>query len=380
VFRDLLDTCAIAGEALCNGKREWESQQSRQSPAYAAAADTVRPDGTTKAPVRLDNSGTVAKDASWMEAAKKAEEQASRKSRAQDQQTTREAKLKAQREQASKSWQKRERARPRQLDTSGEVRACNIPPVCARGSADSEEKWKGRYDPTSPLPKSSNEKRSLYHGFWPKQSMRKSPARYFPMAEQDQHNPLPVSRWCFRHRFQCCSVDFSISQDNYSVIAEQCITCIRNPFFWPRLKSHIETYAGNEAGLQPDPIHKEVRKGMKLRMDRCEPLKGRMMIEKDSEAPSYLDGLVSRMKSKGMKKSIFTKPQKSAATRWGTRYEGQWQLGVNGRGFAAGCIHAAGDGTLEALKQGAAQAAPFQACGFQVDGSLRTTAKLGPHL
>jgi hypothetical protein len=75
------------------------------------------------------------------------------------------------------------------------------------------------------------------------------------------------------------------------------------------LKSHIETYAGNEAGLKPDPIHKEVRKGMKLRMDRCGPPKGRMMIEKDSEAPSFLDGLVSRMKSKGMKKSIFTKPK-----------------------------------------------------------------------
>ncbi len=113
---------------------------------------------------------------------------------------------------------------------------------------------------------------------------------------------------------------------------------------------------------------------MKLRVDRCGPPKGRMMIKKDSEAPSYLDGLVSRMTKKGMKKSIFTKPQASAATRWGTRYEGQWQLDVNGRGFAAGFIHAAGDGTLEALKQGAA--APFQACGFQVNGSLRTAESI----
>jgi hypothetical protein len=98
-----------------------------------------------------------------------------------------------------------------------------------------------------------------------------------------------------------------------------------------------------------------------------------MMIQKDSEAPSYLEGLVSRMK-----KGVFTKVQASAKTRWGTRLEGQWQLGVNGRALAAGVIQAAGDGTLEALKQGAA--APFQARGFEVDGSLRTTAKLGPHL
>ena len=160
----------------------------------------------------------------------------------------------------------------------------------------------------------------------PKCIIRRSDLQwYFPMAEhwQDQHNPLPVIQWCFRHRFQCFSEDFSKSQDNYSVIAEQCITCVRNPFFWPRLKAHIQAYAGTETGLKPDPIHKEVRKGMKLCVDRCGPPKGRMMIEIDSEAPSYLDGLVSRMTKKGMKKSIFSKQQASAATRWGTRYGGQ---------------------------------------------------------
>ena len=97
------------------------------------------------------------------------------------------------------------------------------------------------------------------------------------------------------------------------------------------------------------------------------------MMKKDSEAPSYLAALVLRMK-----KGVFTKPQASAKTRWGTQSEGQWQLGVNGRAFASGVIQAAGDGTLEALKQGAA--APFQERGFEVDGSIRTTAKLGPHL
>ena len=140
--------------------------------------------------------------------------------------------------------------------------------------------------------------------------MKNNPARYFPMAEQDKDNPVPVCQWCLRHRFNVCTEDCSESQDNYSVIAEQCITSVRNPFFWPRLKAHIQAYAGTEIGLKLDPIHKEVRKGMKLRMDRCQcgPPKGRMMIEKDSEAPSYCDGLVSRMTAtkKGKKKSIFT--------------------------------------------------------------------------
>ena len=367
VFRELLDSGSIAVGALREGKREWERREGRQPPAYAAAADTVGPNGRTEAPVRLDNFCTAAKDAAWMEAAQKAAEQTRRKLLAQEAQ----ARTKELGDRASKAWQKMERERPRQLDTSCGVCACSIPPVCARGSADSEEKWRKRYDPTSPSPNDPNAQR--YHRFWPKDSMRNNPARYFPMAEQNQQNPNPVGGWCIRHRFQCACEAFSASQDNYSVIAEQCVTCVRNRFFWPRLKAHIQTYAGTETGVQPDAIHKEVRKGMRLRVDRCGPPKGNMVIQKDSEAPSFLDGLVSRMK-----KGIFTKLQESAETRWGTRLEGQWQLGVNGRALAAGVIQAAGDGTLEALKQGAA--APFQARGFEVDGSLRTTAKLGPHL
>lgn len=170
--------------------------------------------------------------------------------------------------------------------------------------------------------------------------------------------------------------DCSLSQDLYSEMAEKCVTCVRNPFIWPRLKAHIQAFAGIKSGLHPDPIHLAVRKSMKLRVDRCGPPQGAMKIQKDSDAPSYFDALVLRMKKK--KNGFFPKPQTSAKTRWGTRLEGQWQLGVNGRALAAGLIQATGDGTLEALQKGAA--APFEASGFQVDGSLRTSAKLGSHL
>ena len=79
-----------------------------------------------------------------------------------------------------------------------------------------------------------------------------------------------------------------------------------------------------------------------------------------------------------MRKCVIVKVQASVKTRWGSQLEGQWKLGVNGRVFASYLIQATGDGTLEALKQGAA--APFQVRGFQVDGSIRMSAKLGKHL
>jgi hypothetical protein len=366
-LRDLLDNGAISNETLLAGKTEWENQEQRRSPAHAAAADTVGPDGTTEASKRLNSPSTAAEDATWLEAAQKSAEQASRKRFAQKAQ----ARSKALGERASKAWQSVKRERPRQLDTSGGVCACCIPPVCARGSADSEKKWRRRYDPMSLT--AGDPDASRYRRFWPKDSMRQNPARYFPMAEQNEQTPNPVVLWCQRHRLQCAFQAFSASQDNYNVIAEQCVTCVRNPFFWPRLKAHIQAYAGTERGVQPDPIHLEVRKGMRLRMDRSGPSTGTMMMKKDSEAPSYLAALVLRTK-----KGVFTKPQASAETRWGTQSEGQWQLGVNGRAFASGVIQAAGDGTLKALKKGAA--APFQERGFEVDGSIRTTAKLGPHL
>jgi hypothetical protein len=364
MFREVLDSGAVAAEALRDGKREWERQeQNTVHVGHAAAADAEN----TEAPVHLDISGTSDKDALWMEAAEIAAEQAQRKSLAQQAQ----ARSIAQGEQASKAWQKMERERPRKLDTSGGVCACCIPPVFARGSGGSEENWRNRYDATRPPPLDPNAQK--YHHLWPKDSMQNNPTRYFPMVEQNQQDPIPVCQWCGRHRLQCFSEDCSASQDNYSEIAEKCVTCVRNPFLWPRLKAHIQTYAGSETGLQRDPIHIEVRKGMRLRVDRCGPPKGKMVSQNDSEAPSYLIGLNSRMK-----KGIFIKPQASAETRWGTRLEGQWQLGVNGRALAASVIQATGDGTLEALKQGAA--APFQQRGFQVDGSIRMSEKLGKHL
>jgi hypothetical protein len=184
--------------------------------------------------VRLDNFCTAAKDAAWMEAAQKAAEQARRKLLAQEAQ----ARTKALGDRASKAWQKMERERPRQLDTSGGVCACSIPPVCARGSADSEEKWRKRYDPTSPSPNDPNAQR--YHRFWPKDSMRNNPAGTFPWRSRTSRIQIRWFGWCLRHRFQCMCEAFSASQDNYSVIAEQCVTCVRNRFFWPRLKAHIQ--------------------------------------------------------------------------------------------------------------------------------------------
>jgi hypothetical protein len=117
----------------------------------------------------------------------------------------------------------------------------------------------------------------------------KSPARYFPMVEQNKdqlQNPVPVGLWCGRHRFQGFTKAMSASKDQYPEQAEACITCVWNAFLWPRLKVHIQTYAGTEAGLKPDPIHLEVLKGMRLQVDRCGPLKGAMIIQGESEAPS----------------------------------------------------------------------------------------------
>ena len=364
LFRELLDNGSILDEAFRNGKREWERLDLTRPPAYAPAEDILGPVGYTETPVRLDISSTSDKDAVWMEAAEKAAEQARRKALAQEVQI----RSIALGERASKAWKKMERERPRQLDTSGGVSACSTPPVCARASGDSEDNWRNRYNLKEPI-----QPQNQSHRCWPKDSMRNNPMRYFPMAEQDQRNPIPAGLWCGRHRMQCYSEDCSESLDNYSEIAEKCVTCVRNPFLWPRLKAHIQAYAGSETALRPDPIHKEVRKCMRLRVDRCGPLQGRMVSQKDSEAPSYHTGLVSRTK-----KCVFVKVQASAKTRWGTQLEGQWQLGVNGRVLASSLIQATGDGTLEALKKGAA--APFQVRGFQVDGSIRMSEKLGKHL
>ena len=163
------------------------------------------------------------------------------------------------------------------------------------------------------------------------------------------------------------------STDEYPELAEACVTCVRNPHVWPRLSAHIQTYAGTKTGMQPDPIHRAVRKAMLLRVDRCGALKGDMTMKEDSEAPSYHTRMIGRMK-----RNILPRPQVSAATRWGTRGEGQFQLCDNGRALAAGVIQTTGDGTEVALKKAAV--ALFQTSGFQVDGSVRTTAKLGKHL
>ena len=362
VFRELLDNGSISAEAFGSGQREWERQEQTRPQDYAAAEDTVGPDGHT--PVRLDISGTSDKDAVWMEAAEKAAEQARRTAIAREAQ----ARLTELGERASKAWKKMERERPRQLDTSGGVSACSTPPVCARASGDSEESWRKRYNLKEPI-QSQNQS----HRFWPKDSMRENPMRYFPMAEQDERNPIPAGLWCGRHRMNKFNEDCSASQDNYSEIAEKCVNCVRNPFLWPRLKAHVLAYAGSGTGFRPDPIHSEVRKCMRLRVDRCGPPKGKMVSRKDADAPSYHSGLVLRVK-----KCVFVKVQASVKTRWGSQLEGQWHLGVSGRVFASSLIQATGDGTLEALKQGAA--APFQVRGFQVDGSIRMSAKLGKHL
>ena len=44
-FRVLLDNGTVAGEVLCEGKREWERREGSRPPVfYEAAADTVGPE------------------------------------------------------------------------------------------------------------------------------------------------------------------------------------------------------------------------------------------------------------------------------------------------------------------------------------------------
>jgi hypothetical protein len=358
VLRELVHRKAIHEDVWLNARTEYDRLM-HLPPAAAAAADTVLPDRFTGKAVSIDTPKTAAKDADRMEAAEKAADKARRISA----NLGAEARSDATRDQASAAWKQMRRARPRQIDTSSAVVACKTPPICARDSPESEDRWRTRY-PLSAEP--------MYGKSWPKTSMLKSPARYFPMVKQDQLNPVPVGQWCGRHRFHIWTKACSVSQDRYPEIAEQCVVCVRNPHIWPRLKAHMQTYIGNQ-GLHADPIHLAVRKGMRLRVDRCGPPQGKMMMQGESEAPSFLTELTGRTK-----KSIFTRPRVSAVTRWGTRYEGQWQLGVNGRGFASSVIQATGDGTLAALQTAAA--APFHKDGFKVDGSIRTSAKLGKHL
>ena len=373
VFRGLVDNQAIHKEA---SQARPDSNAVSEAGAIPASATVLPELGTVGAPVSIDNPGTAAKDATWMKAteqAQKVTEQARQKALSQSQQ-----------QMASKAWTTTDRAKPRQLATEGEVPACKTSPMGVRGS-DTEQNWRKLYlnDPLGniqgkSLPYSPEQKPPFeqYKHLWPKTSMVKSPARYYPMVEQNKdklQSPVPVGLWCVRHRFHAFTKDTSRSQDRYPELAEGCITCVQSAFLWPRLKSHILTYAGNETGLKPDPIHLEVRKCMRLRVDRCGPQKGDMIIQGESEAPSSHTELIGRVK-----RNIFTKPPVSAATRWGTRFEGQYSLGVSGRVFAAGLIQATGNGTLQALKKAAS--APFQEHGFQVDGSLQMSEKLGKHL
>jgi hypothetical protein len=211
------------------------------------------------------------------EQAQKVTEQARQKALSQSQQ-----------QRASKAWTTTDRAKPRQLATEGEVPACKTSPMGVRGS-DTEQNWRKLYlnDPLGDiqgksLPYSPESLFKQYRPLWPKTSMVKSPARYYPMVEQNKdklQSPVPVGLWCVRHRFHAFTKDTSRSQDRYPELSEGCITCVRSAFLWPRLKSHILTYAGNETGLKPDPIHLEVRKCMRLRVDRCGPQKGVMIIQ-----------------------------------------------------------------------------------------------------
>ena len=364
-FRDLLHRKAVDEVAVSEALRAWRNIM--VAPRSPAAEKTVVSNRYSVVPLVI--SDTADKDALWMEAAEKAAEQARRQLLHQKAQERSEELG----ERAGKAWKKMERARPSKIDTSLSVPACRIPPMCARAGGKSEENWRNLYDPKRegpPLLLSMQK----YRDYWPKVSMRKSPARYFAMVDQSDH-PVPVAGWCGRHRFQAFSQACCVSEDQYPEMAEGCITCVRNACLWPRLKAHILTYVADKGGLTADPIHLGVRKCMRLRKDRCGPPDGaRMVIKGDSDAPTVLEELTGRIK-----KGIFLKPQVSAPTRWGTRFEGQWQLGVNGRVFGAGVIQLAGDGTTKALQKCAA--APFQQNGFEVDGCLRMpSAKLGKHL
>ena len=221
IFREQLHLGAI-GDAMTAARRVFDS---RSPTSPDAVADSVLADRYTQAPVEIVMPVTAAKDAARNEGVEKAVEktadQARRKRRAQDLQ----AMSATTAVQASKGWKPLSRPRPRQLSTEGAVFACKTPPMCVRGRADSEEKWRSQYDPLRTMA-SPNPAREKHRRLWPTTSMFKSPARYFAMVKQDQQNPVPPALWCLRHRFSAWSQHVFKSQDRYPELAESCITCV----------------------------------------------------------------------------------------------------------------------------------------------------------
>ena len=236
------------------------------------------------------------------------------------------------------AWRKQERRMPRRLETSGSVKATAAAPARARSSPESSAAWLGEYD-------------QLVRTASARISMQKSPLRYYLMAEQDPSDTSytsPHIQWCIRHRFHCACNQMYRRTDKFPDLAESAINFIRNPFFSHRAIVHISAFLGikREGGdrVRPGLIHKEVQKAMKAQTDSPGPPNAIVA------RPSAYDRACALVSDKTGR---LPRPRLAAATRWGTRPEGQQCLSQTAGLFAASSIAVYGEASESTLADAA---------------------------
>ena len=240
------------------------------------------------------------------------------------------------------AWSKQERRVPRRLETSGCVKASTAAPTRARSSPESSAKWMGEYD-------------HLVRTAAARISMHKSPLRYYLMAEQDPSDTSytnPHVQWCIRHRFHCACSQMYRRTDKFPDLAESAINFLRNPHFSHRAIVHITAFLGikREGGdrVRPGLIHKEVQRAMKAQTDSPEPpneRRGAVVTR-----PSAHDRACALVSGKTGRLPI---PRLAAATRWGTRPDGQQCLSQTAGLFAVSSIAVYGEASESTLADAA---------------------------
>jgi hypothetical protein len=262
------------------------------------------------------------------------------------------------------AWKRQERKMPRRLETSGSVKASTAVPVRARHSAESSSAWKCQYD-------------SLVSTSAARTSMPQSPLRYYLMAEQDLGDTMytsPHVQWCIRHRFHCASCQMYRRTDKFPDLAESAINFLRNPHFSHRAIVHIAAFLGIKREgadrVQPGLIHREVQRAMKAQIDSPSPPNA--VGERPPSAHDRACALVSA------KTGRLPKTRLAAATRWGTRPEGQHALSQTGGLFAASSIVLYGEASESMLADGAREV--FEEKGLVDRRRIRFPPKVGKQL
>jgi hypothetical protein len=265
-------------------------------------------------------------------------------------------------------WRKQERSMPRRLETSGCVKACTTVPMRARRSPTFSTAWKGRYS-------------DLVMTASARISMQNNPCRYYLMAEQnptDASDTGPHVQWCIRHRFNCACIQTYRRTDRFPDLAESAINFLRNPHVSHRANLHITAFLGikSKGGdhVRPGLIHKEVQRAMMAQIDRPGP-PGPSTVTTDKLRPSSYEQACALVSGKTGR---LPKARPAAATRWGTRPEGQQYLSQTGRLFAVSSIIMYGEASESTLANAARSV--HEEKGLVDDQRFRVPPKVGKQL